>query len=204
MAFSSQRLGLSQSKMIQVYWILPADKALYVSYLIYSHNHLWSRCHHPHCIDGTTEAQKVGNVCPELHSSEVAGSRFEPTSDWLQNSNQDTCTPLGPQRWVPDAHCLGLKGKHLKFGGKWEGCSHVGPAFPSNEFQKVWSLNCFLTVNRHPDGHLGVWFWFRLVAFFFSFLLGPHWWHMEVPRLGVESELQLPAYATATRDPSCI
>ena len=29
---------------------------------------------------------------------------------------------------------------------------------------------------------------------------------MEVPRLGVESELQLPAYttATATQDPSCI
>ena len=29
-------------------------------------------------------------------------------------------------------------------------------------------------------------------------LLGPHWWHMEVPRLGVESELLLLAYATAT------
>ena len=34
--------------------------------------------------------------------------------------------------------------------------------------------------------------------FFFCFL-GPHWWHMEVPRLGVKSELQLlPAYNTAT------
>ena len=29
-------------------------------------------------------------------------------------------------------------------------------------------------------------------AFFFFFVfLGPHLWHMEVPRLGVESELQL-------------
>ena len=28
--------------------------------------------------------------------------------------------------------------------------------------------------------------------------LGSHMQHMEVPRLGVESELQLPAYATAT------
>ena len=30
--------------------------------------------------------------------------------------------------------------------------------------------------------------------------------HMEVPRLGVKSELQLPAYtiATVTRDPSCV
>ena len=36
--------------------------------------------------------------------------------------------------------------------------------------------------------------------------LGPHPWHMEVPRLGVESELQLPAYTTAsaTSDPSHI
>ena len=31
--------------------------------------------------------------------------------------------------------------------------------------------------------------------------LGPYLQHMEVPRLGVESELQLPVYTTATRDP---
>ena len=44
-----------------------------------------------------------------------------------------------------------------------------------------------------------------ILFFFFSFL-GPHQWHMEVPRLGVESELQLPAYTTAiaTRDLSHI
>ena len=42
-----------------------------------------------------------------------------------------------------------------------------------------------------------------IVVPFFAFL-GPHLQHMEVPRLGVESELQLPAYAmaTATWDPS--
>ena len=42
--------------------------------------------------------------------------------------------------------------------------------------------------------------------FFFSGFLGPHLWHMEVSRLGVKSELQLPAYttATATQDPSHI
>ena len=33
---------------------------------------------------------------------------------------------------------------------------------------------------------------------FFFFVLGPHPLHMEVPRLGVEWEVQLPAYATAT------
>ena len=32
----------------------------------------------------------------------------------------------------------------------------------------------------------------------FIVLLGLHSWHTEVPRLGVESELQLLAYATAT------
>jgi len=42
--------------------------------------------------------------------------------------------------------------------------------------------------------------------FFFLVFLGPHLWHMEVPRLGVESELQLLAYTTATamQDPSRI
>ena len=41
--------------------------------------------------------------------------------------------------------------------------------------------------------------------YFFVFE-GPHPWHMEVPRLLVELELQLVAYATATarRDWSCI
>ena len=34
--------------------------------------------------------------------------------------------------------------------------------------------------------------------FFFNFFLGPHLSHMKFPRLGVESELQLLAYTTAT------
>ena len=34
---------------------------------------------------------------------------------------------------------------------------------------------------------------FLSAFFFFSFILGPHSQHMEVPWLGVESELQLPA-----------
>ena len=39
---------------------------------------------------------------------------------------------------------------------------------------------------------------------FFFCSLGPHSWHMEVPRLGVKSEVQLLAYTTntATQDPS--
>ena len=50
----------------------------------------------------------------------------------------------------------------------------------------------------------GTFFLYYLFIFFCS--LGPHPWHMEVPRLGVEWELQPPAYttATATPDPSHI
>ena len=47
---------------------------------------------------------------------------------------------------------------------------------------------------------------FTYLFIYLFIFLGPHSWHMEVPRLGVESELQLPAYATATAmwDLSCI
>ena len=43
-----------------------------------------------------------------------------------------------------------------------------------------------------------------LIGFFFFFFfcsLGSYLWHMEVPRLGVKSELQVPAYTTATAMP---
>ena len=39
---------------------------------------------------------------------------------------------------------------------------------------------------------------FCFLFLFLFFFLGLHPWHMEVPRLGVKSELQLPAYTTAT------
>ena len=39
---------------------------------------------------------------------------------------------------------------------------------------------------------------------FFFHVLGLYLWHMEIPRLGVESELHLPAYATAMWDTSQI
>ena len=44
-------------------------------------------------------------------------------------------------------------------------------------------------------------FFFLSFAFFFFGFLWSHLWHMEVPRLGVKSELQLPAYTTATATP---
>ena len=86
----------------------------------------------------------------------------------------------------------------------------------------------YITLHR-PSWKLIKWILYRLVivklkwsgAFSFSFLtcfqclsfflffflfvfLGPHLWYMEVPRLGVQLELQLPVYTTttATQDPS--
>ena len=63
-------------------------------------------------------------------------------------------------------------------------------------------------------GFLEYFFFFPFLSFpflFFSFLglfifLGPHPWHVEVPRLGVELELQLLAYTTptASRDLSLV
>ena len=38
----------------------------------------------------------------------------------------------------------------------------------------------------------------QVIFLYFFVFLGPHSWHMEVPRLGVELELQLPACTTAT------
>ena len=50
------------------------------------------------------------------------------------------------------------------------------------------------------------WIEYFFILFIYFVFLGPHSWHMEIPRLGVKSELQLPAYtaATETWDPSRI
>ena len=55
-------------------------------------------------------------------------------------------------------------------------------------------------------GKAGVLLVVVVVVVLLLLLLWPHLWHMEVPRLGVELKLPLPAYTTgtATPDPSCI
>ena len=68
-------------------------------------------------------------------------------------------------------------------------------------------LECYLSAK--PQG-----FWTSTVQYgscwlhvaIYLFLLGLNLWHMEVPKLRVELELQLPTYATdtATPDPSHI
>ena len=64
--------------------------------------------------------------------------------------------------------------------------------------------NSTVSSNRHPEIGRAVSDQRHLFLLFVFCFLGPHPRHMELPRLGVESELQLPAYAiaTATQDPS--
>ena len=63
---------------------------------------------------------------------------------------------------------------------------------PEEQLRKLWELFCPSEVETH----------FMEVFFFFFFVfLGPQPWHMEVPSLGVQSELPLPAYTTATTMP---
>ena len=66
-------------------------------------------------------------------------------------------------------------------------------------FSIIVGLHCsvnFLLYSNVTQLHIHV--------YLFFFFLGPRPWHMKVPRLGVESELQLLAYATALtmQDPS--
>ena len=67
-----------------------------------------------------------------------------------------------------------------------------------NQYQPVWTVSPSL---EPADSRDFVLFWFVCFLLFWATLL-----HMEVPRLGVESEMQLPDYATATAtwDLSCV
>ena len=80
---------------------------------------------------------------------------------------------------------------------------------------KIWKIitrklsskhNSYLATSKFPGLHFHRTFKNVYLFFFFFFILGPHMQHMEVPRLGVKSKLQLLAYtkAAATQDPSCI
>ena len=64
------------------------------------------------------------------------------------------------------------------------------------------SSNCLRALD-HPAVRVGRNSWGFLDVFktFFFVVPGPHPWHMEVPRLGMESELQMLAYTTATTMP---
>ena len=82
-----------------------------------------------------------------------------------------------------------------RIGSPWNqkagGRAHL-PPFPISS----WSSTC--VVSSSPSDWNTFFFFFFFLAFV---LLRQHQRHMEVPRLGVQSELLLPAYARATAMP---
>ena len=83
--------------------------------------------------------------------------------------------------------------------------SHTS-SFPPSNLPRIWSVNWkdvpiyeteeMRKYPTHSSGNYSFLFTsttyfsiFLLFFFFFFFFLGPHLWHMEVPRLGVKSEL---------------
>ena len=100
------------------------------------------------------------------------------------------------------------RGKHSALDVKWmrvlpvHRCELKG--FISGKGQ-IWNVSCHTAQALIPRPHPLTLCFFSPFLFCLSFVfLGPHPRHREVPRLGIQSELQLPAYATATatRDPS--
>ena len=92
-------------------------------------------------------------------------------------------------------------------GHNWGGHGMIGGSDCCPAGERWYHVFCF------PAAELIILFFYFFVFFFVFFcllllllllFLGPLPRHMEVPRLGVESELEPPAYAraTATRDPS--
>ena len=64
---------------------------------------------------------------------------------------------------------------------------------------------CMSSITAPWKAHFECYLFCLFVCLFLLFcFLGPHPWNMEVPKLGVESELQLQATATAMPDLSCI
>ena len=119
-----------------------------------------------------------------------------------------SCSPvLEAQRPLAD-FCKMLAGHsvlHLSRGGPSQGPRPTPPP-PSNN---IAASHCPFGVcpSQQTGSSLKAGWSISFSSFFFFLVFfGPHPQPMEVPRLGVEPELQLPAYltATATRIPSCI
>ena len=120
------------------------------------------------------------------------------------NKKINYCWPL---RWLPMNLPLGFipcrggkrhHGLHLSFLWilNFREATHWASDFPSIIMEnKRESIIDLLTRKKY-----------NYKDFFVCVFLGPHTWHMEIPRLGVKLELKLLAYTTAiaTQDPSHI
>ena len=69
----------------------------------------------------------------------------------------------------------------------WESLMEVSPSASLSSPLNIWLQTGYMDVTLYPEP----------CSPQCQVFLGPNSWHMEVPRLGVQSELHLPAYATA-------
>jgi len=133
-------------------------------------------------ISPTSTAVKVAEVAPCIQQSKSSISRLGVHSwslDTVQadHSEETDCYPRDPRR--------------------------LQPCFSHSESCLIYAWQKLEESAAHQDKQT---FFFFFFFFVFCLFLGLHPRHMEVPRLGVESELLLPAYTTATAmpDPSRI
>ena len=130
----------------------------------------------------------------KVHKLSAAGSR----------NNQSTPVPRVMRRNDVQLHTVWIsQTSHLK---KPERCTWFQSYNLYNIVQKM-AKQIYAIVTHY---HWGYWlegsFTGDLVMFFVFVFLGPHLWHRKIPKLGVESEVQLPTYTTATarQDLSCV
>ena len=171
-----------------------------------SHPHSSPRSHWYHIYterEGGAEEQRRKPACSVAHCWQVAQLGLE-----AKLSNPCCQCRSGDRSQVPGVKCW--RGKYGK-RGSFE---------PNRDGLKCHDVCCPLqwatwNPGRCLEGKLPLclgavfflfWGFFCFVLFWGFLGRGLHLQHMEVPSLGVELELQLPAYATAiaTRDLSCI
>ena len=118
-------------------------------------------------------------------------------------TNLSTCVPhqfrFSPLTWINWASLTSLSGRHWSPSAPPQPLTGITPAV-------VPSRGSISLLGDHSCQHASHASVFSSFFFGGGGLLGPHLRHMEVPRLGVQLELQLPAYARATAmpDPSHI
>ena len=114
--------------------------------------------------------------------------------------------PIQPLAWEPP-YAMGVALKKKKKDRGQAGSKskeHIFSVLQRSIYYRAGSALPKLQSSAYPlqECHMLISVFFLLLFFFFYFVfLGPHPQHMEVLRLGVKSELQLAAYASATAMP---
>ena len=129
----------------------------------------------------TERPHALFSQCPHRHGRGV-DTRHQP----FQDSTGFTSTRV--RAVLPSADSCGL---HYSQNGE-ESCATLhSDSHPTPSTPNLFPISIILSLTVMSYKWSGETFEvdFFHSAFFFFFFLGPHPWHMEVPRLGIESEL---------------